>query len=182
MALVDAGDAGHDLPGRAVAALEGVALDEGGLQRMKLLALRQAFDGRDLASLHESGERKARFHALAVHQHRAGAALAEAAAFLRAGEMQVLAQSVEQRGARIERQPMLGSVDAQHEVEGSWRGASRLRSRFRREPRHELSSYESAAGDRGDFQNSRRVIRLVGAGHRAATWKFSGRRPFLVAV
>ena len=33
VALGDAGDAGHDLPGRAIAALEGVALDEGGLQR-----------------------------------------------------------------------------------------------------------------------------------------------------
>ena len=112
MTLVDAGDAGHDLPGRAVAALEGVALDEGGLQRVQLFALRQALDGRDLAPLDEGSEREARFHALAVHQHRAGAALAEAAALLRAREMQVLAQGVEQRGARIERQSMLGSVDA----------------------------------------------------------------------
>ena len=120
MALVDAGDAGHDLPGRAIAALEGVALDEGGLQRMELVALRQALDGRDLAPLHEGSEREARFHALAVHQHRAGAALAEAAALLRAGQMQVLAQRIEQRGARIERQPMLGSVDAQHDIERSW--------------------------------------------------------------
>ena len=146
MALVDAGDAGHDLPGRAIAALEGVALDEGGLQRMKLIALRQAFDGRDLAPLHERGEREARFHALAVHQHRAGAALAEAAAFLRAGEMQVLAQSVEQRGARIERQPMLGSVDAQHDVERSGRRFSALSGGRRYGSRHELSSYDSAAG------------------------------------
>ena len=60
VALVDAGDAGHDLPGRAIAALEGVALDEGGLQRMELLALGQALDGRDLAPLHEGGEREAR--------------------------------------------------------------------------------------------------------------------------
>jgi ABC-type bacteriocin/lantibiotic exporter with double-glycine peptidase domain len=29
----------------------------------------------------------------------------------------VLTQSVKKRGARIERQPMLGSVDAQHEIE-----------------------------------------------------------------
>ena len=122
MALGDAGDAGHDLPGGAIAALEGVALDEGGLQRMELLALGEALDGRDLASLHKGGEREARFHALAVHQHRAGAALAEAAALLRAGQMQVLAQGIEQRGARIERQPMLGSVDAQHDIERSGRG------------------------------------------------------------
>ena len=69
-------------PGRAIAALEGVSLDEGGLQGVELLALGQALDGRDLTSFHESGEREARFHALAVHQHRAGSALAESAAFL----------------------------------------------------------------------------------------------------
>ena len=103
MALGDAGDAGHDLPGRAIAALEGVALDEGGLQRMELLALGQAFDGRDLTTFDKSGERKARLHALAVHQHGAGAALAKATALLRAREMQVLAQGIEQRRARIER-------------------------------------------------------------------------------
>jgi hypothetical protein len=44
--------------------------------------------------------------------------------------MQVLAQCVEQRGARIERQAMLGSVDAQQELEWSQRGAG-LRSRLR---------------------------------------------------
>src|SRR5216117_1159971 len=37
VALCDAGGAGHDLPGSAVAALERIALDEGGLQRMELL-------------------------------------------------------------------------------------------------------------------------------------------------
>ena len=74
--------AGHDLPGRAVAALEGVAFDEGGLQRVELVARRQAFDRRDLPALHEGGERETRLHALAVHQHRAGSALAESAAFL----------------------------------------------------------------------------------------------------
>ena len=82
MTFVDAGDAGHDLPGGAIAALERVSLDEGGLQGVELLALGEPLDGRDLASLHESGERKARFHPLAVHQHRAGSALAESAAFL----------------------------------------------------------------------------------------------------
>src|SRR5256885_7709658 len=66
--LCDAGDAGHDLSGRAIAALEGVSLDESRLQWMQLLAVCQAFDRYDLAPLNESGERKARFHALAVHQ------------------------------------------------------------------------------------------------------------------
>ena len=116
MALGDAGDAGHDLSGRAIAALEGITFDESGLQRMELLALRQAFDGRDLAPLDERSKRKARFHALAVHQHRAGTALAEAAAFLGACQMQMLTKGIEQRRTSIERQPVLGSIDAQDDI------------------------------------------------------------------
>jgi hypothetical protein len=42
MALGDAANAAHDPARGAVAALEGVALDEGGLQGMKLIALGQA--------------------------------------------------------------------------------------------------------------------------------------------
>src|SRR4051794_30407875 len=81
--------------------------------------------------------------------------------------MQVLAQRVEQGRARIELQRMLGSVDAQHEVEGSWRGTSCLSSRFRREPRHELPSYNSSASDCSDLQQlSSGHIR---AGHRHAS-------------
>lgn len=51
MSLPDTGDARHDLAGGAVAALECVALDKSRLQRVQLLPLRQAFDGRDLAAL-----------------------------------------------------------------------------------------------------------------------------------
>src|SRR5205085_6693067 len=41
----------HDLSRRAVAALEAVVLDEGRLQRMQLVAARQALDGRDLRAV-----------------------------------------------------------------------------------------------------------------------------------
>src|SRR2546421_598057 len=111
VAFCDAGNAGHDLPRRAITALETIALDEGGLQRMKPLALSEALDGPDLTPVHEGRERETRFHALAVHQDRTGAALAEATAFLRPRKVQVLTQGVEERSARIERQPVLGSVD-----------------------------------------------------------------------
>jgi hypothetical protein len=56
--------------------------------------LSQALNGRDLASFHEGGEPEARFDALAIEQDRAGAALAEAPAFLRAGKVEVLAEGV----------------------------------------------------------------------------------------
>ena len=54
-------------------------------------------------SMHDR-ERQARIDAPAVDDHRAGAALAVIAALLGAGEMQVLAQRVEQGGARVERE------------------------------------------------------------------------------
>src|SRR5439155_5756821 len=59
VAFCDAGNAGHDLPGGAIAALKAIALDECSLQRVQLLASRQAFDGRDLAPVDEGSERKA---------------------------------------------------------------------------------------------------------------------------
>ena len=145
---------------------------------MKLIALRQALDGRDLASFHESGEREARLHALAVHQHRAGAALTEAAAFLRAGQMQVLAKCVEQGRARIELEAMRRSVDAQHEVERGRRGAGGLCGGQRDGPRHELSSYKSGTGYRGDLHKF--SSGHVGAGDPPASragWHFHAALP-----
>ena len=104
VALVDAGDRRHDLAGRAVAALEGVLVDEGLLHRMQL-AVRSARPSMVVtgAALHRDRKRQAGEHAPAVDQHRAGAALAVVAALLRAGEAEVLAQRIEQRRARVER-------------------------------------------------------------------------------
>src|SRR4051795_4916794 len=113
MALVDAGHAGHDLAGSAIAALESITLYERRLQRMELIALGQALDGGDLATFHQSGERQTGLYPLTVHQDRAGATLTEPAAFFRAGELQVLAQCIEQCGPRIEREPVLGAIDPQ---------------------------------------------------------------------
>jgi hypothetical protein len=94
---------------------------------MEPLALSQTFNGRDLAPLHEGGEGETRLHALAIQEDRAGAALAESTAFLRARQFQVLAQSVEQRSARIERQAMIDSINAQEDVERSGRRIRPLR-------------------------------------------------------
>ena len=49
-------------------------------------------------------KRQAGQHAPSVDQHGAGAALAVVAAFLGAGQAEMLAQRVEQRGADIERE------------------------------------------------------------------------------
>ncbi len=55
-----AGDRRHDLPGRAVAALEGVVIDEGLLHRMQLaVAAGEAFDGGDLPAFDAHRQRQA---------------------------------------------------------------------------------------------------------------------------
>lgn len=68
----------------------------------------------------QSREGQAGFDALAIHQHRAGAALAEPTTFFGAGEMQVLAECIQQRGPRIEWKPMLVAVDSKHGVNCAW--------------------------------------------------------------
>ena len=91
-----------DLPGRAVAALIAVMLDEGGLHRVQVVGRAQPLDGGDAVALVHHRERQAGIDPPPVDDHRAGAALAVIAALLGAGEMQVLAQRVEQRGPRVE--------------------------------------------------------------------------------
>ena len=75
-------DGGTDLPGCAVAALEAVMLDEGGLHRMQRFAVGEAFDRGDRLAVVHDRQRQAGIDAPSVQQHGAGAALAVVAAFL----------------------------------------------------------------------------------------------------
>ncbi len=114
MAFADAGDRRHDLPGRAIAALERVLLQEGGLHRMERLPLRgQPFDRDDGVPFGLRRERQAGEYAGAVQVHGAGAALSLIAALLGAVEAEMLAQRVEQGDARLERKCMGAPVDAE---------------------------------------------------------------------
>ena len=118
VALLEQLDGGHDLPGRAVAALEGVVLDERLLHRVQLAVRREALDRRDLAALAGDGERQAGEHAAAVDPDGARAARALVAALLGAGEAEVLAQRVEQADARLELEDARLAVDGELEVHG----------------------------------------------------------------
>ena len=60
-------------------------------------------------------ERQAAVRAAAVEQHGAGAALAVVAALLGAGEAEVLAQRVEQRGAGVELERARLAVDGERD-------------------------------------------------------------------
>src|SRR5436305_231995 len=90
-------DGGADLPRGAVAALETVIADEGGLHRIEAAAGGEAFDRDDRLILMHRRERDAGVDAPAVDEHGACATCALVAAFLRAREVEVLAQRVEER-------------------------------------------------------------------------------------
>ena len=81
---------------------------------MQVSGLPNAFDRRDFVALVHHREREAAVHAPAVHMDGAGAALPVIAAFLGAGQMDPLAQRVEQRGARVEAaQRVVLAIDAE---------------------------------------------------------------------
>src|ERR671924_1721554 len=67
---------GHDHPGDAEAALHGALLDEGALDVGQLALGAQTLDGADVAAGRVGGHDAAGGDQDAVHQHRAGAALA----------------------------------------------------------------------------------------------------------
>ncbi len=69
---------------------------------MKLGADLQAFDGDDIGAVQFAGKNQAGIYRLAVHHHRAGAAIAGAAAFLGAGDADLVAQQVEQESMGLD--------------------------------------------------------------------------------
>ncbi len=91
---------GHEHARRADAALCAARLEEGLLERAQRArgsaALGQAFDRPELRAIGLADRHEAAVDHLAVEDDRAGAALALAAAFLGAGEAEVLAQHVEE--------------------------------------------------------------------------------------
>jgi hypothetical protein len=111
--FVEQSDGGHDLPGRAIAALIGVICEKRRLHWMQRTGLSNAFYGRDLVALVHHSEAQARIHPPSIDVHRTGAALAVVTPFLRAGERDGFTQAIQERGPRIERESVLGSIDAQ---------------------------------------------------------------------
>ena len=102
LVLFEESDGGADLAGGAVAALEAVVFEEGGLDGVEGVALGEAFDGGDLGAVGGDGEGEAGVDAAAVEEDGAGSALAVVAALFAAGEFEVFAQGVEERGAGVE--------------------------------------------------------------------------------
>lgn len=77
---------------------------------MERAVRRETLDRRDLAALLHHGQRETRVDPPAVDEDGAGAALAEVAAFLGAGQVQAIAQSVEEGRPHVDREAMLRAV------------------------------------------------------------------------
>ena len=109
---------GREHAGRAIAALQRVALLERRLQVGDFAGIRQALDGLDLGAVALHRQHQAAAHDLAVHPHGAGAADAVLAADMAAGERQILAQEIDQRLARLDALSDALAVDGEGNVEG----------------------------------------------------------------
>src|SRR5262249_49152690 len=93
----------HDHAGRAEAALKPVHLAKAFLQGgQRAVGSGHAFDRQDLGAIGLDGEHGAGLHRLAVEVHRAGAAMAGLAADMRAGQVELLAQEMDQQRARFD--------------------------------------------------------------------------------
>src|SRR5918995_3459135 len=93
---------GHDHAGGAEPALEPVLLPERALERVKVVGVTQALDGRHAAAVCLRGEHRAALHGSAVEVDRACAALAGVAPDVGAGQAQVLAQHLDQQPSRLD--------------------------------------------------------------------------------
>jgi hypothetical protein len=138
-------------------------LDEGGLHRVQRAVAGEPFDGRDLVALLHDRKGQAGVDPTAVDQHGAGAALPEVAPLLGAGQPEMLAQRVEQGGARVQLQAVLGAVDPERDLEAIGRGVGTDQTG---NPRRQS----------GDLRRLNRValVRLEERGHR--------RVPFLLVT
>src|SRR5690242_1010753 len=90
------GGAGDEEAGRAVAALRRATLGEGQLERVQGVVASKALDSGDGGILGFDGEQQAGEDRLAIHQHGAGATVAQLAAVLGASQVQLLTQHFEQ--------------------------------------------------------------------------------------
>src|ERR1700722_510629 len=155
----------HQHARRADAALRAATMQKRLLQRMQFTVTSQAFNGFNLRALGLKHRNKAAVHQLAVHANRTGPAFAFATAFLRAGEMQVFAQDVEEPLHRRRMHLSLFSVDDHFNsgpMDAHTAAASSTGVRF-------ASFSNKSSGNRGIELNempmaSRIALRIAGAG------------------
>lgn len=136
-------------------------LDKSALHRMKLITLCQAFDGRYFVSLVHDRETEATVDPPAIDEHGAGAALSVVAAFFRASKLQMLAQQIEQRRARIDLQGVRCPINLEMKIgHVDLIVGGRVGRGLCAERRETRTQRDGGAGASGFFMNRRRVSTL----------------------
>jgi hypothetical protein len=120
--FVQEGLARYHKAGRTKAALLRVVFDKSGHDGMQLATVREPFDGYDLTSLRLYREQAASIDWLAIEDDRAGATDPAIAHLLSPGQIQMVAESIEQRDARFEIQCVAHTVNPQSDGHRSWSG------------------------------------------------------------
>src|SRR5262249_15250543 len=105
-------DPAHDHPRGAEPALKRVAVPECLLERVQLAVVCEALDRRDLGAVGLHGENGAGLHRAAVEMNRASAARGGVAADLRPGEIQIVAEEIDEQRARLDLRLVPHAVDA----------------------------------------------------------------------
>ena len=108
---------GHDHAGGAEPALDRAGQNEGLLDEMRVVGGSQALHRDDVGTFQVGHPGQARPHRLAVHYHRAGAALAfPVAGLLGSGQPQILPQQIQQHGFRIDDHLAPSSIHTQSDL------------------------------------------------------------------
>jgi cellulose synthase/poly-beta-1,6-N-acetylglucosamine synthase-like glycosyltransferase len=107
---------GNSETGHTKTALSSVFFYEGLKHGREVGALGKALDGCDRLATQLHREEVAGKHGFLIHQHGAGAAFAAVAGTLRAGEVEFLAQDVEQGGSVFYVQPARFAVDGEFDL------------------------------------------------------------------
>ena len=106
----------HHHAGNAIAALAGAGLVESLLQHAQFAGMSERLDRLDRRALRLGHRQQARFHQHAIDEDRTRAALAGAAAFLVAGEIEIVADEIEQALMRLGAARDFAAVDRRLEL------------------------------------------------------------------
>jgi hypothetical protein len=81
------------------------------LHGIQLPVAGQPFDGGDLPPLAIDSEQQTGVYGPAIYEDCAGTAVAHVADFLRAGQMEIAAQGVEERAPRLQNELVFGTIE-----------------------------------------------------------------------
>jgi hypothetical protein len=140
----------HDHAVRAIAALHRLLVDEGFLQRMKLIPRAETFECHDGFSSRGAQRDLAGTNGFTPDKHSASAALAEPATEFRAGKIQIVAQDIKQRCVARGLDILHLAVDVQAGILGH--GEFPVQTCIRNSGKHHVCAparQDSAPGDGG---------------------------------